>query len=435
MCDSGRPAPSARVAAELHHPAVLEHADPVGLTHRGEAVGDEDRGAPGGWRRAPAGRSPPRRARRAGRWARRAAPDPRPAPPRTAPGPGRRAATARRTDRCRRGSPWRAPVEAARPVGASRGQGALDGGVVGTAPHPGPRCRAAALEADEVLEHGGDATAPVVDGELAQIDAVDLDAARLRVVEAAQQLGEGGLARAVLADDGQRRPGRNGEVEVHEHRLAAAGVGEGHLRKRISRAGMASPPSAARRAARRPAASPDPDAARHRLAPRRRRAPRQATERDHAGTDGGLANTTTRSSPRAPLPAACASERTPARWRPPPAAGSTAPDARAAGWPPTAARTVAGGGRETGRPPSRPGRTGAAPWRPAARPPAGRRSRHGAGHCAPRRCCGLSTRRSRAAASGWRARRRRARAAPTRRRRTAPPPRRGRRSARPVRRR
>src|SRR5947209_7028597 len=32
------------VRAELDHPAVLEHADAVGVTHRREAMGDEDRG-------------------------------------------------------------------------------------------------------------------------------------------------------------------------------------------------------------------------------------------------------------------------------------------------------------------------------------------------------------------------------------------------------
>ena len=57
--------------------------------------------------------------------------------------------------------------------------------------------------------------------ELAQIDAVDLDRARLRVVQPAQQLGERRLARAVLADDGERRSGGNREIEVIEHRRAA----------------------------------------------------------------------------------------------------------------------------------------------------------------------------------------------------------------------
>ena len=53
-----------------------------------------------------------------------------------------------------------------------------------------------------------------VEVELAQVDAVDLDRARLRVVEPAQQLGERRLAGAVLADDGERRAGGNREVEV-----------------------------------------------------------------------------------------------------------------------------------------------------------------------------------------------------------------------------
>ena len=53
-----------------------------------------------------------------------------------------------------------------------------------------------------------------VEVELAQVDAVDLDRARLRVVEPAQQLGERRLAGAVLADDRQRRAGGDREVEV-----------------------------------------------------------------------------------------------------------------------------------------------------------------------------------------------------------------------------
>ena len=57
-----------------------------------------------------------------------------------------------------------------------------------------------------------------VEIELAQIDAVDLDRARLRVVEPAQQLGERRLAGAVLPDDRERRAGRNREVEAVEHR-------------------------------------------------------------------------------------------------------------------------------------------------------------------------------------------------------------------------
>ena len=72
--------------------------------------------------------------------------------------------------------------------------------------------------------------------------------------------------------------------------------------------------------------------------------------------------------------------------------------------------------------PARPGRTAAAPcWR-ADRRPGGTRSRHRAARCGLRRCCGRARRRSRAAASAWRATRRRARAAPTTRSRRARPP-------------
>ena len=52
----------------------------------------------------------------------------------------------------------------------------------------------------------------------AEVDAVHLDGARLRVVEPAEQLGQRGLAGAVLADDGERRAGGDGEVEAREHR-------------------------------------------------------------------------------------------------------------------------------------------------------------------------------------------------------------------------
>ena len=81
------------------------------------------------------------------------------------------------------------------------------------------------LEAHEVLEHGGDAAPPVVEVEPAQVDAVDLDRAAGRVVQPAQQLGQRRLAGAVLADDGQRPPGRDREVEPVEHERPA-GVAE-----------------------------------------------------------------------------------------------------------------------------------------------------------------------------------------------------------------
>ena len=92
----------------------------------------------------------------------------------------------------------------------------------------------AALVADEVLEHRGHARAPRVGIELAEVDAVDLDAALLRVVEPAEQLGERGLARAVHADDRHRRARGNREVEAVEHRRA------GRAGTRTSRRGSGS---------------------------------------------------------------------------------------------------------------------------------------------------------------------------------------------------
>ena len=62
-----------------------------------------------------------------------------------------------------------------------------------------------------------------VERELAQIDAVDLDRARLRVVQPAQQLGERRLAGAVLPDDGERRAGGNREIEAVEDRRRRPG--------------------------------------------------------------------------------------------------------------------------------------------------------------------------------------------------------------------
>ena len=107
-------------------------------------------------------------------------------------------------------------VEVGQVVGAGLGQRRADV-VVGRAAR-GDVVAQRQLEADEVLEDGGDPRAPGVEVEVAQVDAVDLDRAGLRVVEPAEQLGQGGLAGAVLADDRQRGPGRDGEVEAVEHR-------------------------------------------------------------------------------------------------------------------------------------------------------------------------------------------------------------------------
>ncbi len=144
------------------------------------------------------------------------------------------------------------------------------------------------LEAREVLEHRGDARAPRREVELAQVHAVHLDGARLRLVEPAQQLGEGSLAGAVPADDGERRAGGQGQVEpVEDGSVRPGGIGEAHARE----ADLAPRP-----VPRRLGAEGQRAARRHRLAqpqhrrggrPRAVEGPRQATEGDHAGRGGG----------------------------------------------------------------------------------------------------------------------------------------------------
>src|SRR4051794_25325376 len=121
-------------------------------------------------------------------------------------------------------------------VGAGLVQGPVDG-VVGCA----EGCHVVAqggLVPDEVLEDGGDAAAPVGEVEVAEVGAVDLDGAAGRVVEAAQEVGEGGLAGAVLPDDGEGGAGRDGQVEAGEDGWAGA-VGEGELAEADFVAGQA----------------------------------------------------------------------------------------------------------------------------------------------------------------------------------------------------
>ena len=141
------------------------------------------------------------------------------------------------------------------------------------------------LEADEVLEHRGDARAPGSRVERAQIDAVDLDRAGLRVVEPAQQLGERGLAGAVLTHDRQRRAGGDRQVEAVEHRQRRRRDSRSARRGSGSRARACRPPrargrrAAGLRAAHRPAASRPGAAAPRRPARPRRRAPTRARRR------------------------------------------------------------------------------------------------------------------------------------------------------------
>ena len=59
------------------------------------------------------------------------------------------------------------------------------------------------LEASKILEHRGQARAPGRQIEVAQVHAVNLDCARLRVIQPAQQLCQGRFAGAVLPNDGE----------------------------------------------------------------------------------------------------------------------------------------------------------------------------------------------------------------------------------------
>ena len=66
-----------------------------------------------------------------------------------------------------------------------------------------------------------------------EVDAVDLDAPRGRVVEPGQQLDQGGLAGAVLADDGHDGAGGQVEGDVVEHEAVGPGVAERHVVERM----------------------------------------------------------------------------------------------------------------------------------------------------------------------------------------------------------
>ena len=85
------------------------------------------------------------------------------------------------------------------------------------------------LVAHEVLEDDAHFAMQVLDGVLAQIDAVEQDLAFGGVVEARDQLDHGGLALAVFADQGDALAGLDGEVEVLQHAALGAGIGEGDV--------------------------------------------------------------------------------------------------------------------------------------------------------------------------------------------------------------
>ncbi len=82
------------------------------------------------------------------------------------------------------------------------------------------------LEPEEVLERAGQPRAPFVGRHAGQLDAVDQDPARVRLVELGQEFDERRLAGAVLADDGDDRAGRQFEIYVVQHEPIGSGIGE-----------------------------------------------------------------------------------------------------------------------------------------------------------------------------------------------------------------
>ena len=85
----------------------------------------------------------------------------------------------------------------------------------------------AELEAKEVLERSGESCPPGLRGNAREIDAIDTDRPRRGRVEAAQQLDQRRLARAVLADDRDDGARRKLERYVLEHQPIRPRVAKG----------------------------------------------------------------------------------------------------------------------------------------------------------------------------------------------------------------
>src|SRR2546425_919042 len=222
------------VRAELDDPAVLEHADPISVADRGEAMGDQDgRAMPRGGEQAIEDLRFPAHIELCGRLV-------------------EQHHAGAELDGCQRSSERHALPLATGQVGAAAvaagehgvqcGEVRRSRGLERRAYHIVWRacgCHVVAqwqLQADEILEHGRDARAPRREIELAKVDAVNLDRTGLRIVQPAQQLGDRGLAGTVLSNDGQRRAGGNREIEVLQHgrarRVRERDIAETNLARR-----------------------------------------------------------------------------------------------------------------------------------------------------------------------------------------------------------
>src|SRR5437867_798423 len=213
-----------RVRAELDHLAVLQHADPIGVADGREAVRDQDRrGAPSGGEDAVEDLGLAADVELSRRLVEQHQPG---AETHGAQRPRQRDALplAARQLRAAGVAAGQHRVESGEARGTGRGERLLDR-VVRSA--PGSHVIAQRqLEAHEVLKHGGQARAPPVQLQGAEVHAVHLYGAILRIIQPAQELGDGSLPGAVLADDGERRAGWDREVEPRQHGLARGRVRE-----------------------------------------------------------------------------------------------------------------------------------------------------------------------------------------------------------------
>ena len=104
---------------------------------------------------------------------------------------------------------WAWALRAAASISAWRGVRLAVGDVVGHR----------VVEQQGFLRHQAEPRAQVAEPHVADVDAVDRDAAGQRVVEPRQQLQQRRLAAAVGADDGDRFAGADFQVDVAQHRL------------------------------------------------------------------------------------------------------------------------------------------------------------------------------------------------------------------------
>ena len=84
-----------------------------------------------------------------------------------------------------------------------------------------------AAEEERVLEHDAELAAVRAERDVAQVDAVDANGARVGVVEAADEPGERRLAAARLADERETAARGHGDLDAVQHRLLA--VRERHV--------------------------------------------------------------------------------------------------------------------------------------------------------------------------------------------------------------